>query len=312
MKIMIKTILNVSLLTIGSLFFCLSCSNEPKEPVRKLFEAKKISTNFVEHSITFSDDRTELYFTRSTGKWGQGGGKSAIYFSVLTNGEWSKPKIASFSGEYNDSAPHLCDNGKTLYFTSTRPTDSIIKASKDIWKVQKNTDNTWGIPQRLDNPINSERSEYSPRTDKMGNLYFASNRAGGLGQGDIYWVKKEKDGFGLPINLGSVINSEYGEWNVTINNNGDMLIFESSGRDENLSPYGDLYISFKTNNRWSIPQHIIELNTTGSDLYAEFVKEGDLLYYASSDSLKSVDTNIYAIEFHQLQKKYRKNATFPE
>ena len=112
--------------------------------------------------------------------------------------------------------------------------------------------------------------------------------------------------------MGDVINADSGEWNLEINDNGNILIFESSGRDQNLSPYGDLYISFNRNNHWSIPQNIEELNTTGSDLYAELLKEDTLLYYTSSDSLPNEDTNIYVIEFDHIYKKYKKKAVFPK
>ncbi|MDT7831089.1 hypothetical protein RQM59_01790 [Flavobacteriaceae bacterium S356] len=307
-----KTLFKFGLLTLSSLFSYISCSNISKEPARRVFEDNNISTKSVELSPTFSSDGREVYFTRSTGKWGMGGGKSSIYYSVNKNGKWSTPKLASFSGEYNDGAPHLCANGKTLYFTSTRPVIGVEKASKDIWKVERGINNVWGSPIRLAFPINSERSEYSPSTDKWGNLYFASNRSGGYGQGDIYFAKKEKDTFASSVNMGAVINADSGEWNVEINDNGDILIFESSGRDENLSPYGDLYISFRLNNQWSVPQNMEELNTTGSDLYAELTHGDTLLYYTSSDSLPSIDTDIYVIEFDHIHKKYHKRAIFSE
>lgn len=302
-----KISFNIVLFFVCSLLLCMSCSNTSEQSKREIFEPGNISSTLVEHSPTFSDDETEMYFTRSTGKWGQGGGKTSIYFSSLKNGKWSTPKLASFSGNYNDSAPHLCDHGRTLYFTSSRPSDDVVHVSKDIWKVEKDTSGVWGIPIRLNDSVNSERSEYSPRTDKHGNLYFASNRSGGYGQGDVYFAKKTENGFSNPVNIGSRVNSEYGEWNLEINKEGNTLIFESSGRDENLSPYGDLYISFKNDEGWSIPQNIQELNTTGSDLYATFAKDETLLYYASSDSLKSVRTNIYAIKFADILKKYKAN-----
>ena len=303
-----KTVFMIGLIIFSNLLVFTSCSDVSKEPIRRIFEENNISTKSVELSPTFSSDGREVYFTRSTGKWGMGGGKSSIYYSVNKNGKWSAPILASFSGEYNDGAPHLCTDGKTLYFTSTRPVIGIENASKDIWKVERDMNNVWGSPIRLASPINSKRSEYSPSTDKWGNLYFASNRSGGYGQGDIYFTKKEKNSFRLPVNIGPIINADSGEWNVEINDNGDILIFESFGGDQNLSPYGDLYISFKLNDQWSAPQNMEELNTTGSDLYAELTHGDTLLYYTSSDSLPSIDTNIYVIEFDNIRKKYRKKA----
>ena len=286
----------------------IGCKNESKQTTPQVFELGNISTNSVELSPSFSSDESTLYFVRSTGEWGKAGMKSSIYFSTKENGKWSTPELASFSGEYSDSAPHLTADGNTLYFTSKRPLSDTEQGSKDIWKVEKEENGNWGIPTRLSNHVNSERSEYSPRTDKFGNLYFASNRTGGLGQGDLYMAKKVDTGFAKPVNLGSVVNSENGEWNLEISDDGNTLIFESSGRDEGLSPYGDLYISFKKENQWSVPQHLKELNTTGSDLYAEITANNLTLYYVSSDSLPSVNTNIYVLDFEKLFKQYQKNA----
>jgi hypothetical protein len=309
-----KTIFTTGLIIFESMLILISCTDELKQSRRNIFEPEKISTKSVEYSPTFSISGSELYFAKSEDKWGTRGMKSSIYYSVNKNGQWSIPKLTSFSGQYDDSAPHICNNGKTLYFISKRPIVGTKQISKDIWKVEKDINNAWGIPIRLNNSINSEKSEYSPRTDKFGNLYFASNRSGGYGQGDLYIAKKEKDTFGLPINLGNSINSDKGEWNLEINDEGNVLIFESSGREQNLSAYGDMYISFKINDHWSVPQNIKEINTTGSDLYAELI-EGDKslqLYYTSSDSLKSIDTNIYFIEFSDIYEKYRKSVIFSQ
>jgi len=279
---------------------------KPKE-----FESKNVSTLAVEYSSSFSFSGNELYFARSNDKWGQGSIKSSIYYSVKENGKWSIPKIASFSGNYDDSDPHLTKDGKALYFISKRPSD-VGGSSADIWVALKDKTGKWGTPVKLDKHVNSEWNEYSPRTDGNGDLYFASDRPGGYGQGDLYVARKENDKFAAPINFGNALNTNKGEWNLEINGKGDLIIFEASQRKGNLSPYGDLYISFKLDNRWTIPQNISELNTTGSDLYAELVNNQQTLYFTSSDSLKSTSTDIYSVPFDPLYEKYKEQAILPE
>ncbi len=274
-----------------------------------MFEQKNISTNSVEYSSSFSSSGTEIYFARSNNKWGTGNMKSSIYYSVKKNGKWSIPEQTSFSGQFDDSGPHLNKDGNTLYFISKRPSKGI-QISADIWVVKKDGMGKWGVPFRLDAPLNSEAREYSPRTDDMGNLYFASDRPNGYGQGDLYMARIENEEFNEPINLGNVVNTEKGEWNLEINGNGDLLIFEASERKENVSSYGDLYISFKLDNKWSIPQNIKELNTSGSDLYPHLTNDGNTLFFTSSNSLKSGDTNIYFTEFVTIYKKYKAQAIF--
>lgn len=269
-----------------------------------LFEPDNISTHSVEYSSTFSSSGKELYFARSNQKWGEGKMKSTIYYAEKKDRKWSTPVIASFSGQYNDSGPHLTKDGNTMYFISKRP-------SADIWIVRKDENGQWEEPSRLPDSINSSHTEYSPRTDGSGNLYFASDRPGGFGQGDLYVSLLKNGKLSSPINLGNAINSPMGEWNLEINEKGDLIIFEASQRKQNVSSYGDLYISFKKDGTWTLPQNIIELNTSGSDLYPFLTKDERQLYYTSSDSLKSKRTNIYFIEFNRLYNKYKKQARLP-
>ncbi|PWL37929.1 hypothetical protein DKG77_14300 [Flagellimonas aquimarina] len=273
-----------------------------------LFEPGNIATKYVEYGATFTLDHTEVYFARSMQEWGKGDMKSSIHHSFFDGEKWSPPQIASFSGTYDDSDPYITDDGKTIYFISKRPSlENTI--SSDIWTVKRTSDNSWTEPERMPNPINSEKSEYSPRVDIRGNLYFASNRSGGYGQGDLYVAQNNGKGqLNAPINMGNVINSTTGEWNLEINSNGNILIFEASQRKENVSSYGDLYISFKRNNTWSIPQNITELNTSGSDLCPFLTDDLKMLYFTSSDSLKSTNTNIYVTDFVPILEKYQKRA----
>jgi len=272
------------------------------------FEPGIVSTEFVEYSSSFSRDGQEVFFARSTGKWGKGKMKSVIYYSQYANGEWSSPKVVPFSGNYDDSGPHLSNDDKTLYFISKRPSEGIV-ISSDIWVVVRNDHGDWNTPQRLENPINSDKREYSPRTDNNGNLYFASDRDGGMGQGDLYLSQLHDGKYDEPVNMGIPLNSKEGEWNLEINDTGDVIIFEASGKEENVSPYGDLYISFKSDEMWSLPQNITELNTSGSDLYPQLMNDGTL-YFTSSDSLKSTDTNIYYVDFQNLMTTYRGKAIY--
>ena len=291
------------------LFFS-NCQSKKPQIQKTIFEPEHISTRLIEYSATFSPSGKEIYFSRSNDQWGKGNMKSSIYFAIKQNQKWSKPKLVSFSGQYDDSAPYLADGGRTLYFISKRPSKEVQQISMDIWKVERIKDNDWGIPVRLNNPINSAENEYCLRADKHGNLYFASDRKGGYGQGDLYIAEKANNTYKPPVSLGNVLNSETGEWNLEVNKNGDVIIFEASDKPQNLSAYGDLYISFKSNDIWSIPQNIIEINTTGSDLYPELIEDKNILYFSSSDSLESTQTNIYSVTFGTIFDKYKKSAVF--
>nr|WP_299385137.1 hypothetical protein [Allomuricauda sp.] len=287
-----------------------SCGNHHAQTDKIPLAPNIISTKNVEYATTFSPDGKEVYFARSEQKWGSSGMKSAIYHAVFNGDSWSEPQLAPFSGLHDDSDPHMTPDGTTIYFVSNRPSDHPV--SSDIWKVELLESGVWGKPEVLPYPINSEASEYSPTTDVRGNLYFASTRSGGYGQGDLY-VSNNKSGILTdPLNLGKTINTPTGEWNLEVSDNGNILIFEASGREENISSYGDLYISFKENETWTHPQNMQELNSTGSDLYPLIMESSAQLFYTSSDSLSSGNTTIYQVDFHKILEKYRKSAQIPE
>ncbi len=280
-----------------------------QDSTKVVFEPGLISTSNVEYGGSFTRNRSEIYFVRTNEPWGTAG-KSTIYYSKLTDGRWSEPEIAFFSGKNDDSDPYISQDGNRLFFISDRQ-HKEDKTSADIWLIQKRKDGSWSEPQRLPEPVNSAGTEYSPRTDGHGNLYFASDRPGGFGQGDLYMSEFEHGTYQNPVNLGSTINSVQGEWNLDITDKGDILIFEASGRKENVSGYGDLYLSFKKDHQWSIPENIHELNTSGSDLYPQLFLKQKLLFYSSSDSLSSKITNIYFSPIGEILEEYREKAVYP-
>lgn len=291
-------------------FFYL-CAQDTPQNSKTLFGPDVISTPFVEYSGSFTADGNEVFFARSKQQWASGAMKSSIYYCSREEGQWTAPSVVSFSGKFDDGDPHITADGKTLYFISTRPSEPL-PSSADIWMTQRDAEGRWVEPVRLPYPINSEQTEYGPRTDASGNLYFASDRPGGYGQGDLYRSANIKGQLRAPINMGNTLNSNFGEWNLGIDSGGKTLLFEASQRKENVSPYGDLYISFKRNGEWTIPQNVKELNTSGSDLYPYFDENSGQLVYTSSDSLKSKDTNIYGLAFQEIQKKYSDRAALPK
>ncbi len=299
---------NKTILIINSLFLMVSSNVFSQQTEPEILGQDIISTESVEYCTSFSSDLNEVYFVRSTDRWGKGKLSTSIFYSIKQDGRWEKPSLAPFSGIFNDSDPHLSRDGKTLYFISTRPSKALIE-SPDIWVVRRLQDGSWSEAARLPEPINSEKNEFGPITISNGDLFFASDRDGGYGQGDIYKAEQHNEGFLPPTNLGNVINGQKGEWNLEVSDDGDFLIFEASQRTENKSSYGDLYISYKLETGWSIPQNITEINTTGSDLCPELIDMNTTLLFSSSRALRNDWVNIYQIDFKPLLLKYRSSAT---
>ncbi len=254
-----------------------------------------ISTDLIEYYTAFTPDGNTLYFVRRNATWGDFNDKTPghIYCSERKAGKWQAPELASFSGVYPDGAPFISKNGDYFFFTSKRPQENKTTIDTDIWIMRK-TASGWSAPAALGGDINSDKTEFSPVLTNSGNLYFASMRDGGLGQGDIY-VCEFRDGACSNVqNLGKQINSAGGEWNVFVDAAETYMIFEASGRIPGKDN-GDFYISFKENKVWKKAIYMDVLNTEGSDLAARLSPDGKTLYFAQSEG-GEVDIKSVSIE----------------
>ena len=135
------------------------------------------------------DDETgvlTLYFssTRASGM-----GYEDIYVSTAYPGEpFGLAVLEGFlSGPFRDVRPFLQREGLEVYFDSNRP--GSLGSAVDLWSSSRESVWVpWSDPVRLPEPINSTAVDARPVVSFDGTeLYFHSNRPGGIGANDI-WV----------------------------------------------------------------------------------------------------------------------------
>jgi outer membrane protein OmpA-like peptidoglycan-associated protein/tetratricopeptide (TPR) repeat protein len=205
---------------------------------------KNIKTKFNESTPAFTKDGQTMYFTRNNyldGKKGKDGNEVTlvkIYKATLENDSWTKPTELPFnSNNYSTAHPALSPDEKTLYFASDMP--GTIGRS-DLFKVQINDDETFGIPENLGRPINTEGRESFPFVNDENEIYFTSDGHPGLGGLDVFVAKINTDGtFNKVQNLGADANSpkdDFAYWIETKSRRG----FFSSNRDGGQG-YDDIY-----------------------------------------------------------------------
>jgi hypothetical protein len=147
----------------------------------EIFALGIVSTAQGEFNAAFSPDGKEFYFSVN-----EPGGRETMKFMVWENDRWTHPQPASFVCPQNDCDPIFSHDGTRLYFISTRPKkDRGRSRDWDIWYVER-TDEGWSEPINIGPPVNSDGDEYYVSLTNDGTIYFASNRAGGLGSFDIY------------------------------------------------------------------------------------------------------------------------------
>lgn len=161
-------------------------------------DIKELELNDKEYSCAFpsiNKDGNMLFFTSDRG--GGYGGKD-IYYSILQNGVWSKPKNAgkNINTAADERYPFIHSDG-TLYFSSTGWQGY---GGMDIFKSAPNKLGEFGKPENLGKPFNSPTDDFGFYLDgNYENGFLSSNRMGGVGSDDIYQFTYEDIPFELNL-----------------------------------------------------------------------------------------------------------------
>lgn len=100
----------------------------------------------------------------------------------------------------------------------------------DIYYVNTNRGNIMSAPINLGPRINSPGNEIAPYIFEN-SIYFSSDVFYGLGGMDVYKANINEDDLGIPLNLGSLINSPEDDFGFVIKNYGEGLLgYFSSNR----------------------------------------------------------------------------------
>ncbi|HEX9959665.1 MAG TPA: hypothetical protein VGB00_01870, partial [Pyrinomonadaceae bacterium] len=239
-----------------------------------LFAEGVVNTAGDEYNPTFTPDGKTVYFTRRLDRKGS----EAIMFSKLENGKWTKPETAEFSGRFYDKEPMLSTDGKRIFFASERPNGRDEKANFDIWTAEK-TEKGWSEPKNLGANVNSSGSDNYPSVAADGTLYFASVRADGRKDNDLYRSRLINGEYQKAENLGDVVNTPATEADPFVAPDQSYLIIcsdRAGGAGE-----GDLYISFNQNGKWTAPQTLgANINTAAYEYTPLVSPDGKTFYFS--------------------------------
>lgn len=202
--------------------------------------AKEISSGFHEATPAFTLDGKTMYFTRNNNEKDRNQNNRIvlkIYKATFEDGKWRNVTELPFnSNEFNTAHPALSPDDKTLYFASDRP-GSI--GQSDIYKVNINSDDTFGNPVNLGRIVNTEGKETFPFVSDESELYFSSDGHPGLGGLDIFKSRIGDDGFQKPENVGAPVNGGQDDFAFMIDTKSQGGFF-SSNRNGSIG-YDDIY-----------------------------------------------------------------------
>ena len=157
--------------------------------------SSNINSNFKESSVNLSPDGSLLFFASNRPSHVGDNENLDIYYSNKDrNGFWGRPKTVGkvINSAFNEDAPFMDYDGKTLYFSSDGR-DGM--GGYDIFRaVYDSAKKAWSEPVNIGYPINTPDDDVffvSTKDGKRG--YYASVREGGMGYTDIYMVTILKD-----------------------------------------------------------------------------------------------------------------------
>ncbi|MCB0643283.1 MAG: PD40 domain-containing protein, partial [Phaeodactylibacter sp.] len=201
-----------------------------------------------------------------------------IYASTKEGERWTKAVIPPNFPQIENE--HFCNgtlspDGKRFYFTICKSTETWggLTTRCEI-NVIKKSGSSWSAPEPLSDYVNLPNATSThPHVIYNGNteiLYFASNRPGGMGGMDIWFITRDigESGvdFSFPTNCGKVINTAGDEITPFYDLEHATLYFASNGHI-NIGGY-DIFKAMGSKAQWQIPTHLGKpINSSADDYF---------------------------------------------
>ncbi len=212
-----------------------------------------VNSNPLQYSPSLNGDGTLMIFTARTGIGAAY--DENIFESEFVNGQWQqcKPVKGKINTRDNEGSASISADGRVMVFTGCDRPGGL--GSCDLYVSYKDGD-SWSQPNNI-SEVNSGAWESQPSLNADGTeLYFVSNRKGGLGGYDLYVSTRSgaRGQFGDPVNMGVGINTEKDEFTPFIHANNTTLFYASNG----LPGMGglDLFYCYKTPLGFSPPLNL--------------------------------------------------------
>ncbi len=197
--------------------------------------------------------------------WGRGLGWGGLEFVHSLN-----------TSDHDATAWAVSDSELVIYRSDGREWGDLYRVS---WSVQAGR---WQTPVLLPISIPEALEGDACWVPETGELYFSSNRPGGVGGMDLWVVRRLPDGsWGTPRNLGKVINTPTHEDGPYVTPDGTMLFFSSEGHP-GFGGY-DLFVSIREGGQWGAPRNLgLPMNSPDDEIYIVLTEDGRRAYFSSN------------------------------
>jgi tetratricopeptide (TPR) repeat protein len=269
---------------------------------------KPVNSEFPDYYPLIPEDESFLIFTsRRPEKAGShaemdGYFSSDIYSATPKEGHWINPKNigTNINSQFDEEAVDLTPDGKKLivYFDH-------IDSSGNLYMTEPAKIGYKRL-EKMDPKIN-EGFESAGSINITGDVFvFASKRNDGLGERDIYIIRKLSTGkWAVPQNLGPMVNTKYNEDFPHLSKDGKTLYFASEGHSS-MGGF-DLFKSEWNEElkSWSDPQNLgYPINDTYDNENISFAPDGAYAYLSAIKDEGLGDRDIYRVKFNEVDSRY--------
>ena len=274
-----------------------------KKPLYQIENCTEINSEGLDYRPVIIKD--EFYYTSSRGEGpvytGNGERFSDIYRYTFDGATKYSGQPRPLNNVINQEKTHEADatfspDGRTMIFSrNSNGKKNDVTQEVDLFE-SKFINGEWAEPKRLDfsETFSWDSNPWlSPTGDT---LYFSSNREGGLGGDDIWFVTKDiNEEWGSPVNMGATVNTAGDEQFPYTDKNGHFY-FSSDGHPG----LGGLDLFALKNNQ--VENLGRPLNSSADD-FAIFFKDDENGYFSSNREGGVGSDDIYAFK-NDCDRKY--------
>lgn len=247
----------------------------------KYANAKKDLKSFINCKNANSINKKRAEYLIKTCDFGINAVENPVPFKPVNLGD-------SINSELSEYLPSLTADEQTLVITRKIPKENYSydmgnKEQEDFY-ISYRSDSIWLRAMEMGSPINTVGNEGAQCISPDGKtMYFtACNRTDGFGSCDLYIAEKKGERWGIPKNMGIIVNSEKWDSQPSISSDGKTLYFASAREGSNGNM--DIWMTTKDDKGyWTKPVNIGDsINTTGGEMAPFIHLDNQTLYFASN------------------------------
>ena len=252
----------------------------------QIFAPGVISGGANELSPAFAPDCRSVWYTIGNGT------ESVIVTSHVSNGKWTSPTVAEFSGYWRDLEASMAPDGSYLVFASNRPTTDggapldgnyggAVQPGRggNLWRVDRRGSG-WGKPVRLPETVNASTSVFSPSVVADGSLYFMK-ASPETGRFQIYRSQRTNGEYETAERV-SFSDEQWSNVDPAVAPDESFVVF-SSNRPPTADKDIDLFITYRHNGVWDTPTSLgPRVNSPSREIEARLSPDTRTLFFASN------------------------------